>query len=256
MRYCVCADAVFNGLPLEEAMVRIKNCGFDAYEFWTWWDRDPAAIRAQQEKLGLELTAICAKFIHNPGIPAEQEIYLQDLQESLEVAKYLNCPKLIVQAGWEQAEVSHELHRATFLETMRRAAPMAEAAGILLVIEPLNIRVDHAGYHLWDADDAFDVLAQINSPAVKLLFDLYHQQITNGHLLARIEANMDQIGHMHAAGCPGRHELSSGELAYDRIFAALEQMGCQCDLGLEYFPEQAAEQGLVEARGWISDIKN
>lgn len=252
MRYCVCADAVFQGMPLEEAMGRIKGCGYSAYEFWTWWDRDLNSIRARQEELGLQLTAICAKFLKNPGIPAEQEAYLHDLEESLEAAKYLNCPKLIIQAGWEQSDVSHELHRATFLETMRRAAPMAEAAGILLVIEPLNIRVDHAGYHLWDADEAFEVLKQIGSPSVMLLFDLYHQQITNGHLLARIEANMDQIGHMHAAGCPGRHELTIGELAYDRIFAALEQMGCQCDLGLEYFPEQDAELGLKEVHSWIS----
>jgi hydroxypyruvate isomerase len=111
-------------------------------------------------------------------------------------------------------------------------------------VEPLNIRVDHAGYFLSRSDEAFAIIDQVGSPQVKVLFDIYHQQITEGDLIRRIRANIGAIGHFHAAGSPGRHELDDGEIDYPKIFEAISSLGFEGDIAMEYFPVQAPLIGL------------
>ncbi len=115
----------------------------------------------------------------------------------------------------------------TLVDGLRQAAPLLEAANLTLVIEPLNDRIDHPGYYLVRSDEAFEIIDQVGSPSVKVVFDIYHQQISEGQLIANITSNIDKIGHFHAAGNPGRHELTRGELHYPSIFAAIQAIKLQ-----------------------------
>jgi hydroxypyruvate isomerase len=126
-------------------------------------------------------------------------------------------------------------HRS-LVEGLRACVPYLRDAGVTLLVEPLNTAVDHSGYYLSGSDEAFDVIDEVGDPHVKLLFDIYHQQITEGHLIARITRNIDKIGHFHAAGNPGRHELDSGEIHYPAVFRAIDASGYDGLIGLEYFP--------------------
>lgn len=248
MKYDVCTDAVFTGLDICEAMQRMHDIGMNSYEFWLWWEKDLDAVVAQQKKLGMNCVAICAKFTTSTGDPNGQAQYLEDFRQSVAAAEKLGCKNLIVQAGWEVPEVSHEAHRKAFLETVKKAAPIAAEKGMTLIIEPLNIKVDHAGYHLWDTEESFAVVDQINEPNVKILFDIYHQQITNGFIIESLKKHLDKVGHIHVAGCPGRHEITTGELDYEHIFQALKEMDYQEYVGLEYFTDRPIEEGLKEAQ--------
>ena len=96
---------------------------------------------------------------------------------------------------------------------MRKAAEIVEKENMNLVIEPLNLLVNHPGYHLSTSEDSFDVIDKIGSDNVKILFDIYHQQITEGNLIQNITENINKIGHFHAAGNPGRNEITKGEIA-------------------------------------------
>ena len=138
--------------------------------------------------------------------------------------------------------------RVALLDIMRRAAEFVEKEGITLVIEPLNTKVNHPGYHLSTSEDSFDLIDRIGSKQVKILFDIYHQQITEGDLIRNITENIDKIGHFHAAGNPGRNEITKGEIAYRHVFEAIKALGYDRYVGLEYMVDCDPLPGLIEAR--------
>jgi len=252
MNYSVCIDAVFmNKGGYTDAMKKVKDAGYKAVEFWTWWDKDMAAFKKAREALELDVATFCTKFI-NPGDISLQKDYLEGLKESIEVAKSLACPSLIAQAGWEfdsfKNEITRKEHRKAFLDTMCKAGEIIKDADMTLVIEPLNLLVNHPGYHLSTSEDAFDVIDKIGNPNVKILFDIYHQQITEGNLIMNITENIDKIGHFHAAGNPGRNEITKGEINYRHVFEAIKALGYEKYIGLEYMTEEDPVPGLVEAK--------
>ena len=106
------------------------------------------------------------------------------------------------------------------IDTMQKAGNLAAEQKIELVIEPLNLLVDHPGYHLSTSREAFDILEKIDSDNVKiLLFDIYHQQITEGNLHSNIFDHLNQIGHFHAAAVPGRGPITGGEINYTYLIS-------------------------------------
>jgi len=252
MKYSVCIDAVFmNKGSFADAMKKVKDVGYEAIEFWSWWDKDIDAIERRQQELGLEVAAFCTKFVNSGDISQRQE-YLEGLMESIEVAKRLHCTTLIAQAGWEYdsfcKEITRKKHRENFINTMKSAALIMEKEDMTLVIEPLNILVNHPGYHLSTSEDGFDVIDRIGSGNVKILFDVYHQQITEGNLLMNITENIGKIGHFHVAGNPGRNEITKGEIHYRNIFKALNELQYNAYIGLEYMTKNDPVLGLMEAK--------
>lgn len=252
MKYSVCIDALFGGRgSFLDAMKQIKGAGYQAIEFWTWWDKDIDAIAKAQKELDLDVATFCTKFI-NPGDKELQADYLKGLIGSIEVARKLSCDTLIAQAGWEFESfpkgITRKEHRKVFLDTMCKAADIMKKEQMTLVIEPLNPYVDHPGYHLSTSRDSFEAIDQIGSSNVKILFDIYHQQITEGNLLMNISDNIDKIGHFHAAGNPGRNEITKGEIHYKHIFEQISRLGYDKYIGLEYMTMDEPVAGLVEAR--------
>ena len=134
------------------------------------------------------------------------------------------------------------------VEGLKACVPYLEESGITLVVEPLNTRVDHAGYYLSSSDEAAEIMKEVGSPYVKMLFDIYHQQIMEGDLIRRIKEYIPYIGHFHAAGNPGRHELYQSEVDYGKVFAAIQETGYEGCVGLEYFPLDDPEKGLAFAK--------
>jgi hydroxypyruvate isomerase len=137
------------------------------------------------------------------------------------------------------------------VDGLKEAAPLLESGEITLVIEPLNELVDHPGYYLVRSDEAFEIVGKVGSDRVKVVYDIYHQQISEGQLIANITSNIDKIAHFHAAGNPGRHELPRGELDYRSIFAAIAQTDYDGYVGLEYWPVDPPLSGLKEVADWF-----
>jgi hydroxypyruvate isomerase len=246
MQFSVCIDAVFKGLDQEAALEKVKAAGFRAYEFWAWWDRDIEGLRKKADALGLSCVGLCTRFISLTD-PGQRPAYLEGLKESIAAAKKLGSRTLISQVGSDTGAVHAFQHRSA-AAGLRAAAPLLEENNITLVIEPLNGRVDHIGTFLESSDEGFELVEEAGSKNVKLLFDIYHQQISEGDIISRVTANLSRIGHFHAAGCPGRHELFTGELDYRNIFKAIDEAGYSLFTGLEYFPEGDAAAGLKQLR--------
>lgn len=249
LKLSVCVDAVLEGTPLVEATSLVKACGIDAFEFWCWWEKDLDELLAARDASDLAIATCCTKFISLVD-PATRAEYLAGLEESLAAAKRINTSTLISQVGDFRPGVARREQHQSLVDGLKAAAPMLEAAGVTLVIEPLNELVDHAGYYLIRSDEAFEIVDEVGSNHVKVVFDIYHQQISEGHLIHNITKNIDKIAHFHAAGNPGRHELSHGEINYPKIFDAIRKTHYEGYVGLEYWPLQDAAIGLKEAAGW------
>lgn len=248
MKYSVCIDALYRGRDFLEGMRETREAGIQAIEFWSWWDKDIKRIALEKEKLGVTVAAMCTKFISLVN-SQQQEAYLAGLKESIGIAKILDCRTLICQVGADTGQPRDRQHE-NICKGLKSAVEMLEENGITLVMEPLNTAVDHKGYYLSSSKEAFDIVKEVNSKNVKVLFDIYHQQITEGNIIRSIRENIDLIGHFHAAGNPGRHELDVGELHYPNIFREIQKNGYTGFVGLEYLPVNPPIEGLKQLLEW------
>jgi hydroxypyruvate isomerase len=137
------------------------------------------------------------------------------------------------------------------VESLKACVPILNKHGATLLLEPWNTRVDHPNNFLDDPRLSVEVLKKVGSPAVKLLYDIYHMQIMAGDLTAFIRENLAYIGHFHAAGVPGRHEPDSGELSYPFILKELDRLGYNGCVGLEYWPTMDHAVSLKRTKKYL-----
>ena len=243
MNLSVCIDAVFHGQDAVQSLNTLAGYGVKAFEFWGWWDKDLNRIKAAKDELNLDIAAFCTRFISLVD-PSQRQAYLAGLEESILAAQFMGCKTLITQVGADTG-AERGIQEESLIAGLRACIPLLERAAITLVFEPLNTLVDHQGYYLYRSDEAFRVAGQVDSPQVKVLYDIYHQQIMEGHLIRRITENIGRIGHFHAAGNPGRNELYYGEINYPEVFRAIQTTGYQGYVGLEYFPKDDPVKGIT-----------
>lgn len=225
----------FPGRRPEEKLEGVAAWGLPAYE-WLWPIGDYELIRAKADALGLELSCISgAGAIASGGMvnPDDHDELVEQFQARVALAKQLNCKHLIGLTGNERDDISHEQQTAYVVQCLKRLAPIAEDNDVILVLEALNPLVDHQGFFLTRTDQTMEILEAVDSPNVKMLFDIYHQQITEGNVIRNLTGNIDRIAHFHVADNPGRREPGTGELNYTNIFKALAETGYEGFVALE-----------------------
>jgi len=218
-----------------EQIAAVGEAGLPACEFPHCSPQDVDAIIAAKEQAGVAIAAF--------AIAAEQGIldvslaeeFVRCTQEAVEVAHRLEVKVLICGPGEEDTSRPRSEQHAAVVACLQAAAPVAEAAGITLALEPVNVIVDHPGQYLSESAEAFEILDEVGSPNVKLLYDIYHQQVTEGNLIATITSHIDQIAHFHLADVPGRHEPGTGEINWENVLGAIDEAGYEGYVGLEYF---------------------
>ena len=246
MRPSVVLPCFFPSVPFEKAVHEIAQLGYDACEIWGWKELDIARSKDALENNGVELFSLCTtNFRMND--PAHADEWLDGLTETMEAAKALGAKKLITQVGQDTGE-DRAKQSESIVSNLKKAAPILERNEIILMIEPLNTLYDHKGYFLSSSKEAFDIIREVNSPCVKVVFDIYHQQVMEGNILNNILNNLELIAHLHAAGHPGRTDLTHGENDYRVIFERIDKAGYQGACGLEYFPKDDALMSLKTAK--------
>ena len=249
MRLCVVLPCHFPTGRTEEVCAAIRRCaelGYDAVEAYGWGGWDLNAIRQTADQCGVEFLSLLVPETRMTD-PAYRESWLTALKQACEAARIVGAKRLITQVGPDTGAPREE-QRAAIVETLKQAKPILEAYGVTVMPEPLNTKVNHPGYYLTAADEAFAIVREVDSPYVKIVYDIYHQQITEGDIIPTVVKNLDCITHLHAAGHPGRHELWEGELNYAYIFDALDQAGYTGSCGLEYGALGNPQESLKRAR--------
>ena len=246
VRLSVCIDMILTEIPFLERMDRIKKLGYPAFEFWEWKNKDVDAIIRKKTELGLEIATIMGSGWKQLFTDEARKTFVSDIQASIGAAKRLGSKTLIVTTGSEHKTMSRPEQHASYVAALKAAAPFAEQAGVTLILEPLNTKVDHPGYFLQTAKEGFEILDEVGSPAVKMLFDIYHHQIMEGNVIQDITKNISKIAHFHVADVPGRHEPGSGEINYGNVFRVIAATGYQGFVGLEFKPSRRADDVLRE----------
>ena len=246
MRLCVPVPCFFSGIDFCDAIRQIGALGFDAAETYNWKGLDPKSVKHACEESGVELLSMCTTEFRLTD-PTYRQAWLEGLKESCEAAKQMGVSRLITQVGQDTGAPRAAQHEA-IVTTLRQAVPILETYGVTVMIEPLNTYVDHVGYYLWSSVEGFDIVREVQNPFVKVVYDIYHQQIMEGNLLPNIQNNLDCIAHLHAAGHPGRHELQNGETNYPFLFEKIDALGYRGACGLEYRPLMDPIESLKEAK--------
>ena len=137
-------------------------------------------------------------------------------------------------SGRDRRGVSKEEQMDALVKAGQMVAPMVQDAGMVLVWETLNVLVDHPGYFLVYSKDGSELVKRTDRPGIKFLYDIYHQQISEGNLIANIRRYIKEIGHFHFADVPGRHEPGTGEINYKNVFKAIYETGYRDIVACEF----------------------
>lgn len=253
-KFAVNVEAWFGGLPFADRVRAAAALGFPAVEFWPWRGKDLDALDEALRETGVAVAQFTA-WGFSPGLndPANHARFVEEVRASCAVAQRLGCDKMTVVAGNDiDGRSPNEMHDAV-IAGLTLAKPVVEDAGVMLILEPMNVRVDHPGHCLFGSPDAVRICRAVDSPMVKINWDLYHMQISEGDLCGRLRDGFDQVGYLQLADHPGRKEPGTGEIRYQRVLREAHDLGYRGFVGLECWPsedEATAAQRVNDADRW------
>jgi hydroxypyruvate isomerase len=246
LTYAVNIEMTFSKLPVLDRLRKVAEAGFTHYEFWQWKPKDIDAMVRLNKELGLTPTQFSSFW----GIthPSKKEAFLESVRGCIAPAEKLGVKKLCVVAGEEAEGLTREEQDRAVIDALKAGGEILKPHGITLILEPLNILVDHPKQLIVDSAHAVRVLKAVDMPNVRMLFDIYHQQISEGNLILNIRKHKDYIGYFQLADNPGRHEPGTGEINYARVLRAIHDMGYKGAIGLEMSPAGDAMAALGAVR--------
>jgi hydroxypyruvate isomerase len=237
-------------LPFERRMEMVAEAGYSAVElvdeFKGWSDADFRRVNARNRELKLtfDATAGVWKGIADPG---GIDAFVADLTAFVPTAQKLECSDIIVLSGNRVEGATHEQQHQACVESLKRGADIAEKNGLRLLLENID-QEENPKYFLTSVAEGFGIVREVNHPRVKFLYDFYHEQISEGNLIKKLEENIHQVGLVHIADVPGRHEPGTGEIAYASIYRKLAQLHYSDYVAMEFEPTGNVVETLRKAR--------
>jgi len=244
--------------PLLERIDAAARAGFRAIEMHWPYEVPAAEVAARCRRQGLRILGINTSrgdFERGErGLgaqPGREAAFLEDFERVRRYGRACGASAIHVMAGNLPAE-GYEAGRRTLLANLAAAVQRVADEDLTLLLEPLNTHVDHAGYCLNSSDMGAEIVRSVNSPALRLLYDVYHMQVMEGNVIDHIRRHKAVIGHFHSAGVPGRGEHYGTELNYPAILRAIEETGYNGAFGLEYFPKlKDHKESLITVREYL-----
>ena len=246
MKLSPCIEWIFADAhdSLGDRIRAAKAAGYDHAEFHLWRDKDMAGLAQALDETGITLTGFCVDPRRSIVDPAQHDEFLDAVRDTLEAAKAVGSPPLIVASGFVREGVSAQEHFDTAVTALRAAADLAEEAEVTLVLEPLNSRIDHPGMYLVETKLGLDLVEAVGSPRLKLLYDVYHSLVMGEDPRAVLAGRMHLVEHIQIADLPGRNEPGTGEIDWATLLADLRALGYTGPFGLEYRPTRPSSESL------------
>ena len=254
-KFAVNCEMWWSKLPFMDRIRETAKLGFPSIEFWPLAGKDIPAVAALCQDLGIEIAQFTA-WGFTPGMnePKNHDAVEAAVREAVKAAKILKCKKACVVAGNDVPGMTQEEMHKNVITALKRVKPIAEDNDLTLILEPMNIRVDHKGHCLYGSAPAIKICQEVDSTHVKINWDLYHMHITEGDLCGHLREGMETktIGYLQLADHPGRHEPGTGEIHYNRVLKEAHDLGYRDFVGLECRPteELAAAKRVAAADIW------
>jgi hydroxypyruvate isomerase len=239
--------------------------GFRAYEDNGMKGREvelQKKMAQTMEKRGLQMGVFVAHKIYwnepslSSGNAEKRAEFLEDIRQSVEVAKRVNATWMTVVPGFVDLRQDEGYQTANVVESLKQASAILEPHNLVMVLEPLNFR-DHPGMFLAKIAQAYQICRAVDSPACKILFDIYHQQIHEGNIIPNLDRAWAEVAYIQIGDNPGRKEPTTGEINYKNIFRHLNAKGYDGVLGMEHGkarPGKEGEEALLAAYREVDDF--
>ena len=172
-----------------------------------------------------------------------QNEFVDQIEESVEVAKRVNAKWMTVLPGHVDLGQQMGYQTAHVVEALRRASAILEPHGLIMVLEPLNWWANHAGQFLSEIPQAYEICRAVDSPSCKILSDIYHQQVTEGNIIPNIDKSWDEIAYFQIGDNPGRKEPTIGEINYMNVLKHIHDKGYRGVVGMEHGNSKSGKAG-------------
>lgn len=228
----------FRPMPFLDRIAAAKSLGFSAVEMWnpnnSNQGKTPEIIAAEIKKHGMRLTS----YSPNPpnfADPANQDAFWEWLEGAIESGKKLGVANFNVTGHKLVDGLSIEQMVQNYTSLLKQAASRLEQVNMIATIEPYN-PYTHKGHFIYGNEPALSICREVNSPSVKLNWDFFHMQRTNGNLITHLENGFDQVSYVQLADSPYRNQPGTGEVAYGNVLKRLRDLGYNGYIGAEFFP--------------------
>lgn len=238
--------------------------GFRAFEDNGMRDR---SIQEQKEmaivmqKRNIEMGVFVAHKIYwkepnlTSGKQDHRSEFLDYIRKSVEVAKRVNAKWMTVVPGHMDLHLRKGYQTANLVESLKQASAILEPHNLIMVLEPLNFD-GHAGQFLQEIPQAYEICKAVDSPSCKILFDVYHQQISEGNLIPNIDMAWDEIAYFQVGDNPGRNEPTTGEINYKNVFKHLHSKDFKGIIGMEHGNARKGKEGEIAVIDAYKEVDN
>ena len=220
------------------------------YAGWTDPDIDRVKKLARSLRLGIDVLIATPDWQKRPVSmvdPAQRDNFLADVRSAIVFAQKLEAPQILLMSGNAIPGRTHEDQYASLLEGAKRAGDLVAAANLTAIVEPLNSLVNHKGFFLTTCVEGAKLVRQVDNPHVRLLFDIYHEQVQIGNVIRTLSENADIVAVFHIADNPGRNDPGSGEINYRNVYKAIRKAGYAGYVAMEYLPLADPVESLTKA---------
>jgi hydroxypyruvate isomerase len=234
---------IYKELPFEDRLAKVVEAGYTnvqlvgEYRNWTPAEFDRANEARKRLGIRFDATAGLRNGVANPAV---RDAFVAELTEALVPMQTLGCPAMIVLSGNLVPGLSRQDQHESSIETLKAAARRIEGKTIdgqpvRLLLECIHLE-ENPKYFLTSASEAIEIVRAVNHPQVQFLYDIYHEQMSFGDLISKLDEHIDVIGLIHIADVPGRHQPGTGEINYANIYRKLQALKYQHNIAMEFYP--------------------
>ena len=249
---------IFRDLPFEERLAKVAEAGYTQVElvgeYKNWAAADFDRANAARKRLGIQFDAT-AGLSHGIADPGTRDAFLAELRQALVPMQTLDCPAMIVLSGNVVPSLTREAQHQASIETLKLAAALVEGKTIAgqpvrLLLECIHLE-ENPKYFLTAANEAIEIVRAVNHPQVQFLYDIFHEQMSYGNLIEKLDKHIDVIGLIHIADVPGRHQPGTGEINYGNIYKKLAELNYRHNVAMEFLPTAYQVAALRAAKAEV-----
>jgi hydroxypyruvate isomerase len=246
---------VFRKLPFEERLQKVAEAGYRNVElvgeYQKWSEAEFASAIAKRKELGITFD-VTAGLHHGVGNPADRDNLVEDVRKELPIMERLEIPAVIIMSGNVVPGMPRATQHQSCIDGLKAATKIVEGKQIngqpvRLLLENIDPE-ENPKYYLTSVAEGFEIIRAVDHPQVQFLYDFFHEQISEGNLIEKLEKNIQYTGLVHIADVPGRHAPGTGEINYENIYRKLAQLKYNRMVAMEFIPQGDAIAELRTAR--------